>query len=505
MEQNLIKQYSPHTKVISLIIPCYNVEKYIDRCLNSVVNQTIGLENLEVILVNDASTDDTLSKLYNWQNQYPNDISVITYTENIRQGGARNKGILASTCPYIGFIDSDDWVEPEMYEEMYNAILKYNVDVVKVKCLRDSNSDGCINDSLPGECIITNAKTTNGVYLMEDENTGRNGLNGGVWSCLYKKKLIETANVLFPEKTRYEDNYFGRILSLYISSNCVIDKILYHYYVNSESTIMSPDSSSIIERLNIETMVVDEMKRRNLYEPFYEKLLKDYIRMAIINTWHILFTRFAEYPITFDDSLRELKKNFPDYESSTVSIPNDRSALYLFNAILRRGDNDISRVALRYNSILLEDTIILSKDLKQSMAYLLKMLNSNEEPSNIYYFLELALGHCGKLSDDQKLTLRSVLVSIIKYYTLDDDLFIYLISVLAKEIGADAYFDLLFEAVNEYDLSHMIFYYDQLQLYMSQNGIEKYNEKMQALQDKIHKLQADDLSPITYMFHNIIK
>ena len=75
---------------ISIIIPCYNVEEYIDRCLESVVAQTIGLDMLEIIVINDASTDNTLNKLYQWERRFPQNIMEITYEENQRKGGARN-------------------------------------------------------------------------------------------------------------------------------------------------------------------------------------------------------------------------------------------------------------------------------------------------------------------------------------------------------------------------------------------------------------------------------
>lgn len=89
--------------LISIIVPCYNVENYIDRCVSSLVSQTIGIENLEIILVNDASRDNTLFKLYEWEKKYPDSIMVITYDENIRQGGARNVGLSYATSDYYTY------------------------------------------------------------------------------------------------------------------------------------------------------------------------------------------------------------------------------------------------------------------------------------------------------------------------------------------------------------------------------------------------------------------
>ena len=104
---------------VSVIIPCYNAERYIETCMNSLLNQTIGFSNLEVILINDASTDQTLQRLYDYEKQYPDNIMVINYEENKRQGYARNLGIQYSSAKYLTFLDVDDYVSAEMMEKMY--------------------------------------------------------------------------------------------------------------------------------------------------------------------------------------------------------------------------------------------------------------------------------------------------------------------------------------------------------------------------------------------------
>ena len=93
---------------VSIIIPVYNAVSYIHKCLSSLLNQSI--KNYEIICVNDASTDETLSVLGDYARRYSN-IVVINHQKNKRQGGARNTGIRAAKGLYIGFVDSDDWVE----------------------------------------------------------------------------------------------------------------------------------------------------------------------------------------------------------------------------------------------------------------------------------------------------------------------------------------------------------------------------------------------------------
>ena len=124
---------------ISIVIPCYNVEKYLDRCIHSLTEQTIGLDALELIFVDDASTDRTGRKLEWWRKRYPDSIKVITLPENRRQGGARNEGLKYVTAETVGFVDSDDWAAPEMYEVLYGTLLREGCDFVNCRYLRAVN------------------------------------------------------------------------------------------------------------------------------------------------------------------------------------------------------------------------------------------------------------------------------------------------------------------------------------------------------------------------------
>ncbi len=101
-------------KLISIIIPCYNVQSYIDRCFQSLLAQTIDFDRLEIILVDDCSTDATWEKLTAIEAAYPESVMIIHCDENGHQGTARNIGLTYASAPYIGFVDSDDWIEPDM-------------------------------------------------------------------------------------------------------------------------------------------------------------------------------------------------------------------------------------------------------------------------------------------------------------------------------------------------------------------------------------------------------
>lgn len=97
---------------ISVIIPCYNVQKYIMRCFDSIYSQTYGFENLEVILIDDLSTDNTWSILESLQRQYPENVISLKIQKKGKCGGARNLGMDICTGKYITFVDADDYVHP---------------------------------------------------------------------------------------------------------------------------------------------------------------------------------------------------------------------------------------------------------------------------------------------------------------------------------------------------------------------------------------------------------
>ena len=114
-------------KKVSVVVPVYNTEKYLDICLNSLVNQTI--DDIEIIIVNDGSTDNSIKIIKKYMKQYPEKI-VLLDQKNSGISVARNNGISIAKGEFIGFVDSDDFVELNMYENLYNAIKNTKSDIV---------------------------------------------------------------------------------------------------------------------------------------------------------------------------------------------------------------------------------------------------------------------------------------------------------------------------------------------------------------------------------------
>ena len=115
-------------KKVSIIIPVYNVEDYLEECLESIVNQSIGLKNIEVIIINDGSSDNSIKILNKYQNKYKDWISI--NRENKGLSETRNEAINLVTTNYIMFLDSDDYLDKDTLKEMYDIIIKENSDIV---------------------------------------------------------------------------------------------------------------------------------------------------------------------------------------------------------------------------------------------------------------------------------------------------------------------------------------------------------------------------------------
>lgn len=133
-------------KKISVIVPCHNVAKYLERCMERIINQSIGMEEIELILIDDASTDNgaTLQVLMDYERRFPDTVMLIPLEQNMRQGGARNIGISYAGGEYLMFCDADDWLAYRAMEILYHVAKEYDADVVeyRYKTVTDTKESG---------------------------------------------------------------------------------------------------------------------------------------------------------------------------------------------------------------------------------------------------------------------------------------------------------------------------------------------------------------------------
>lgn len=248
-------------KKVSVIVPVYNTEKYLRRCLDSLVNQT--LDDIEIIVINDCSPDNAKKILSEYEKKYKN-IKVIHNKTNKGIGYNRNLGIEKASGKYIAFVDSDDYVDITMYEKMYNKAEKQNLDLVLCNFYKNlEKQDGTLEALVP-EFIIPNFKNT----TLKDYPDLLLKVNLAPWNKLYRRSLF-TADVRFPENLKYEDAIVVIKTMARAKKIGIVDERLNYYLVRSksETTVMDKRVYDIFEATK---MMIEELKSHDYYNDIEE-------------------------------------------------------------------------------------------------------------------------------------------------------------------------------------------------------------------------------------------
>lgn len=298
-------------KKISIIVPCYNVEQYVDQCLESLVHQTIGVDSLEMILVNDASTDNTLEHLLAYEKQYPDSIMVIDCKENHRQGTARNIGFTYGTAEYVGYVDADDWCEPDMYERMYKNAIETDCDAVICQYVRDDGTKVASRE--PEKNHLVELKTDEEV----SSNLAFRFFGQSAWRTLSKRTFLEENQIFFAEDIFYEDNIWTGLFHIYIRKAYVMEEQLYHYRVNPLSTVSVRNSDRHFDAFTVALMTWEEFERRGLMSRYKAGIEYDFIRMFYFFGLKMLALWFdhPSYEV-FLYMIDTLKRVVPDWNSN---------------------------------------------------------------------------------------------------------------------------------------------------------------------------------------------
>jgi glycosyltransferase involved in cell wall biosynthesis len=216
---------------VSVIIPVYNVEKYLDVCIQSVLNQT--LDNIEMILIDDGSTDTSGAIC----DKYASSAKVI-HKVNGGLSSARNEGLKVATGEYIFFLDSDDWLELDALERLYSLATKYSVDFVRFRLRNEDGSKKSLGrDDLLSEGLYIKDKIEALYPYLICTKALELGIIIGVWRSLYKRSFLVENNLSFNNNIRYsEDILFSTILVTKANRFYYTEEgMFYHYRVNQSS------------------------------------------------------------------------------------------------------------------------------------------------------------------------------------------------------------------------------------------------------------------------------
>ena len=223
--------------LISVIVPVYNVEKYLDRCMESICRQTYS--NLEIILVDDGSTDLCPVLCDNWA-KLDSRVRVI-HKKNGGLSSARNAGIIAAHGKYLGFVDSDDYIHTEMYEKLHDAICKNNADLA-ICSFKKMFENGSVDERLVSSPLIDGTFNINEILHKLNMTTDEYVYFVVAWNRLYRKELFNYVN--FPIGKIHEDEFTAHMFYDHCTSITTIKDSLYYYMIRENSIMNKPLSNS---------------------------------------------------------------------------------------------------------------------------------------------------------------------------------------------------------------------------------------------------------------------
>ena len=237
--------------MVSVVVVAYNIEKYIERCLNSIINQSFV--DLEIIVVNDGSTDKTLKKI---QNIIKRDNRIIIIDKvNGGVNSARNAGLNESTGEYILFVDGDDWLELDAIDKLYKNIKDRNLDVLVYNAYKAYDTE---------KKELHTFLNDNSLNYLKDLLLAK--IMPSIWCKFIRRKCIE--NIQFPTNTGYgEDLVVACDLFAHNLAIGTLNECLYNYYQRSDS-ITKSISSKILDLDKSFSLIEDTLRRRNIYDMY---------------------------------------------------------------------------------------------------------------------------------------------------------------------------------------------------------------------------------------------
>ncbi len=272
MKQQYEKENQQNKKV-SVVVPCYNVSNYLDRCMESLVKQTIGIENIEVILVDDASTDDgaTWEIIMKYEKEFPDTIIAIQLEQNMKQGGARNVGISYANGEYLMFVDADDWIALETIEHVYQKAKEYDADVVQYQ-MRDADKNMTVFPS-PKEgggshLVEISSEEERKAFLFDDDYA----LINNCWRKLYRMSMVQDNHIQFAEHLIFEEPAFTLPVLLYEKRHYFLDEILYFHRITPGGTMVGSWDNNKTDVILVWRILIGDVKNRGLLQKFYHEI-----------------------------------------------------------------------------------------------------------------------------------------------------------------------------------------------------------------------------------------
>ena len=296
---------------LSIIVPVYNMasDKKLEYCMDSLVDQTV--DDYEIIEVDDCSTDNSFAVLQDYERRFPDKVRAVHSEVNRHQGGAKNIGMKMAKGDWIGFIDSDDWIIPDMYEKLIERAEATGADLVGCDyCLTDEHS------MKVGQVVSNNRKDQSGI--LDHQKRRSLILDGGSLVVkIYRRSMIMENDLWFPEDIFYEDNALGNSYLVLANHFEYIEEPMYYYYQHETSTVHTISVERCEDRMEAGRIMLEEAHRHHYYEDFRTELEYKFTLLFYINTLFTYMVGVKKTKVGFVKALgNEMKQTFPEFEKN---------------------------------------------------------------------------------------------------------------------------------------------------------------------------------------------
>ena len=282
---------------ISVIVPVYNGEKDIERCLFSLLNQTMAID---IIVVDDGSKDGTANVVNKYVEEFKGRIRYF-YKENSGISDTRNYGVSKVETEYFGFLDSDDYVNCDMYEKMYNAIIK-------------DDSDICMSNFL---WVYENETKEAKDIGYKDKHEILSSMFATLWNKLYKTKWFKDTGITFPSGLRYEDASVLYRLAMHMDKVAYVDEAFVNY-VQREGSITHTFNININDMIEVFKGIKDYYINNNHYDEYKDEIEYLFIRFFLGNSY-LRACRIKDKVVreeTLNKGWNFLIENYPDFKKN---------------------------------------------------------------------------------------------------------------------------------------------------------------------------------------------
>ena len=262
---------------LSVIVPVYNTagEGKLEYCLDSLIGQT--LSDLEIVAVDDCSTDQSWEILTRYEKENPGRLRAVHSEVNRKQGGAKNIGLSLAQGEWIGFMDSDDWAAPDMYERLVRLAESEGADMA-----------GCD-------------------YCLTDEHSMK----------IYRREIILGCESRFPEGIFYEDNALGNTWMLRAKHFVYLPEPLYYYYQHEASTVHTITKQRCQDRMEAGRLMIAEARKNGYFMEYYKELECSFAVLFYVNTLFSYMFGVKKKELSFVQALgREMRETFPNFQEN---------------------------------------------------------------------------------------------------------------------------------------------------------------------------------------------